>query len=480
MRRVIERALPELTRRGDISRVIFCGGESPPSVWLEELSENCQGVTLESLTEREAGYVSELGRRPDARALRAILKKAIRRDTAAVWLHNPALGRNPFLVREVTRAARADGVPLLLHHHDFWCDNRWPRWRELTALGYRHPDEVAEDLFPAGSGLAHVTLNSRDTRILRRSGLRVVCWPNPFDPAPPLSTARRAATRRWLRDQTGASARTRFWVLPCRLLRRKNILEALHLCRIFDPGAILVTSTNPSSAEELPYAIWLKKETRRYGWPLHFVDPGPTAGMDRLLASADVVALTSLQEGFGLAFLEAQAAGRPLVCRRLPGVSEDLAKLGFCFPHGYEEMLVPADAFSWGKEHQRQTSAWQAWKESLPTAFRSLAEAPPLLTSENPAEIGFSRLSGPAQAEVIGSTIPARTRRVREWLSPPWPEGASALSGEHYARRFWHEVRALTDGKTSAGDPCRAQNALASDRLRSANLYPLLFPTNFP
>jgi glycosyltransferase involved in cell wall biosynthesis len=480
VRRVIERALPELVRQGNLTKVVFFSGEPVPELWWQEVAVACPGVELASVIEPEATYVSELGRQPSVNALRRALKKLWCTGPVAAWLHNPALGRNPLLVRETVRTAQAHGVPLLLHNHDFWCDNRWQRWRELETLGYRHPDDVARDLFPSGPGLRHVALTSRDARLLRRGGGRVALWPNSFDPTARRTPAQRRITRHWLRQQTGVGPKTRFWVLPCRLLRRKNVLEALHLCRHMDSKAILVTSAQPSSAEEMPYARWLQNQVRRHRWPLYFVNPGPTTGMDHLLEAADVVTLTSLQEGFGLAYLEANAAGRPLVCRRLPGIDPDLRRWGFTLPHSYEETLVPCDAFSLGREQKRQAAAWQEWRASLPSPFQALAEYPPLLADTDPSSIGFSRLTAAAQAEVLQKNPPPTPRPTTAWVSPPWPEAADKLSGANYARRFWREVRELSGGADDAGEPCRSQNALVADRLHSANLYPLLFSTRCP
>jgi glycosyltransferase involved in cell wall biosynthesis len=47
---------------------------------------------------------------------------------------------------------------------------------------------------------------------------------------------------------------------------------------------------------------------------------------------SEAVLLTSIQEGFGLPYLEAAAARRPLVARALPNIAPDCASSGFAFP----------------------------------------------------------------------------------------------------------------------------------------------------
>jgi hypothetical protein len=59
-----------------------------------------------------------------------------------------------------------------------------------------------------------------------------------------------------------------------------------------------------------------------------------------LLAASEAVLLTSIQEGFGLPYVEAAAAGRPLIARHLPNIAPDLHKFGFRLPQAYDEILV--------------------------------------------------------------------------------------------------------------------------------------------
>jgi len=62
------------------------------------------------------------------------------------------------------------------------------------------------------------------------------------------------------------------------------------------------------------------------------------------LAAADVVALPSLQEGLGVAALEAMAAGRPVVASRVGGLAEAVVheETGLLVPPGDPTALATA------------------------------------------------------------------------------------------------------------------------------------------
>src|SRR5258706_9845437 len=105
------------------------------------------------------------------------------------------------------------------------------------------------------------------------------------------------------------------WILPCRMLRRKNVAEALLLTRWLRPEALLVTTGGASSADEQSYFDQIASAARRHGWPLRLGilqgDETHKPTVAELLAASEAVLLTSIQEGFGLPYLEAAAAGGP-------------------------------------------------------------------------------------------------------------------------------------------------------------------------
>jgi hypothetical protein len=319
--------------------------------------------------------------------------------------------------------------------------------------------------------------------------------PNPVEAAARPSAPRVRAARAWLGQQLGEDAPV--WLLPCRLLRRKNIAEALLLTRWLRPQAWLVTTGSVSSAEEQAYADALAAAAQMHGWRLCLGilhgDESQKPSVSELLAASEAVLLTSLQEGFGLPFLEAAAARRPLVARVLPNIARDLAKFGFRFPQSYREVWVDPALFDWCRELERQAHLFAEWKNLMPHAAAKLARKPAVLAAgEAPCPVPFSRLTLTAQLEVLAQPVGHSWERcaalnpfLKTWrqravtgrlATSPWPRSAARwLGGRAYARRFLELVPPLLSRPPRAGASQAAQAEFLRKKLRAENLYPLLW-----
>ncbi len=502
IRRVVELATPHIVRAfGDVScSVTLAVGEAPDAAWCKVFEKVCGGTAIGYFIEPAFGYFSEQDLAPAA--LRRSIRNALNRlfgaataDNTVVWAHNLGLARNLILTQELTGICEARGLPFLAHHHDWWFDNRWQRWPEARRVGFQSLDAVAKTIF--GSTRArHVAINHADAAILKRHIPGRITWlPNLNEPGPPPPRARVCFAREWLHHQLGHDAPV--WLLPCRLLRRKNIAEALLLTRWLRPEAWLVTTGGSSSVEEHAYFEKLNAAAHRHRWRLRL---GVLAGDEtrkptvaELLAASEAVLLTSIQEGFGLPYLEAAGARRPLIARALPNIAPDLARFGFCFPQYYEEILVNTDLFDWKTERARQAQLFRAWLNGLPPSARRLAGKPDMLAvKRQPPAVPFSRLTLTAQLEVLARPI-ARSWEASVKLNPfletwrqradagrlqisPWPRGAARwLSGEHYGRRFRRvcDTAVRGDGKPLAAAAC--QEDFIRHKLKATFLYPLLW-----
>jgi hypothetical protein len=300
-----------------------------------------------------------------------------------------------------------------------------------------------------------------------------------------------------LREQLGSAAPV--WLIPCRLLRRKNVAEAVLLTRWLRPEAWLVTTGSVSSAEEQAYADHLSHAAQRHHWRVRLGilrgDETAKPAVPDLLAASEAVLLVSLVEGFGLPYLEAAAAQRPLLARALPNIAPDLAQMGFRFPQAYDELLVEPRLFHWTAEVKRQERRFLAWRDQLPRAYRRLAGVPELLAlAHTPRPVPFSRLTLPAQLEVLAHP-PAESWAACAPLNPflrpwqaraergalrvsPWPRTAARwLSGRAYARRFVQVLNQTAPAPPDARIQRAAQDEFIRAKLAAENLYPLLWTT---
>ncbi len=505
IRRILELATPYLVRAAPqpVTQVVLATGQRADDEWHEHFARQLPGVPVEVRVSPAFNYLSEQ-RGPAARITRRIrcaLDNLFARCEAGnclVWAHNLGVARNLLLARELATACAARAIPLVTHHHDWWFDNRWSRWPEMRRFGFRTLTAPARAVFPKAGRVLHAAINQADANVLARHFGDAAFWlPNLTEPASPPPTARVRAARRWLAGKL-ADAESPVWLLPCRTLRRKNIAEALLLTRWLRPEAWLVVTGAASSADETDYYRALERSARKHHWRLRLGvlgghEPGKPTVPD-LLAASETALLTSIQEGFGLPYLEAAAAQRPLLARRLPNIAPDLHQFGFRFPQAYDDLLIDPTLFDWQAEQARQERLFHDWCARMPAAVRKIVPAVPILSSARPGPIAFSRLTFTAQLEVLAQPLReswAACARLNPFLKTwqrrattgrlsvtPWPRAAKGwLGGEAYARKFFAALQARAAGRAASFSPVRIQADFIAQKLARQNLYPLLWNT---
>jgi hypothetical protein len=502
VRRVIELAVPHLLRTAPqpITRIVLATGEAADRPWRELFVAQAMGVPVQFVVEPAWNYLSEQRGSPrqlttrTRRALAALLEDGTAQDSF-VWAHNLGVGRNLLLSRELAAACAARRIPLICHHHDWWFENRWARWPEMRAAGFRTLGAAARAIFPPHPGTVHTAINRADAAVLTRHFRKGAVWlPNLAERPPQPAAARVSAARLWLARKV--NRRAPVWLLPCRILRRKNIAEALLLARWLRPEAWLVVTAAASSAGELPYFRALESAARQHRWPLRLgVLAGRAAGrpgVAELLAASEAVLLTSVQEGFGLPYLEAAAMQRPLIARRLPNISPDLHRFGFRFPQAYDDLLIAPGLFDWDAERARQRGLFADWCAAMPAMVRKHVPTPAVLAASRARPMPFSRLTLTAQTEVLARPVSVsweacaplnpflvdwRRRAAAGRLQvTPWPPAAGQwLDGPVYARRLFAALSAARRLRAPAFAPEQVQADFLHSKLAAHNLHPILW-----
>lgn len=504
VRRIIELALPALVHesRLRVDSLVLAGGEAPSTSWLASLRRQVPGVNLVTTTEAAAGYFSEIGGNPTVGQVRATLVawvEAVLGETSGadtvVWAHNLGLGRNLAAISAWVDGCGRRGVRLVAHHHDWWFDNRWQRWPELLRMGGRSLAAVARTVFSTTDHVRHATINRADQHVLARElGGRVGWLPNLAEAGAAPSKMAVDAARVWLNRVL--AERAPVWLVPCRMLRRKNFAEALLLTRWLRPEAWLVTTGGVSSAEEQPYSAALQAAATRHGWRVKF---SVLAGIEKtkptvaaLMGVSEAVLLTSLQEGFGLPNLEAAAAGRPLLVRTLQNIAPDLAEFGFRFPQAYSEIWIERTLFDARAETARQEAYWQAWRAGLPRTCRAWATRPPWWDASGP--VAFSRLTLTAQLEVLAHPAEESWARcaplnfaLRRWRGrvatktlrvSNWPRDAVRRLGSKAYGRGFAQLLETMPGMVTDGASERISKEFFRAKLAGENQYPMLWSLN--
>jgi hypothetical protein len=291
----------------------------------------------------------------EASALASWLLEQAKGDTL-YWAHNPTLGKNPLLtggLQIAAREAERSGLPhrFLYHIHDF---AECGRLRNLMYLRRCWVDGGLEEFYPTGENVGYAVLNSVDSSRLAQVGVpepRIFLLSNTVQSPDPGSRLESRATIASLLQDYSQDHGYRFdpmrpwWTLPMRLIRRKNVVEALSLAAIAGEPPQLLVTLDANSEPERPYAEAVKKLFRNgnhaavVGFGHELV--GKVFGLHDLIMASDAVVTTSLLEGFGFAFLEGPNRGRPLLGRNLWEVTEDFVDSGFPAASLYEHFLVP-------------------------------------------------------------------------------------------------------------------------------------------
>jgi glycosyltransferase involved in cell wall biosynthesis len=428
VRQVITRGLPELVQRlGGVTEVVLLMGERTDPAWVGELAAALAGVPLRTALHRDLGYlrgeVQEIGK--DARALACGVLSG---KEVLVWAHNLSVGRNVPLLRHLPQWCASAGAKLWLHHHDWWWDGRWARWADWQAAGVTGLEEALELSVPTGTHIRHWCVNRADLDWVQIRAGKAAQWVgNPLPQRAVPDNTKILDAKAWLHSLTDGR---RVWLAPVRALRRKNLAEAIFLAQHQAEPVCIVTTGGPSSLDEGPAWEFLCQTSARHRWPFvpSVLAPGARAcspphrparsglpSLPDLMAAADAIIMPSLQEGFGLPYLEAASFGKPLLARTLTDVIANLAALGCTLPATYAQLPVVPGSFDADRESTRLAARWALLRSGLPKELRMDLE------SIQPAEnMDFGCLSLEAQMEVLQSNASLSIALSRPQV-PCWP-----------------------------------------------------------
>ncbi|MEO1496027.1 MAG: HAD family hydrolase [Planctomycetota bacterium] len=298
----------------------------------------------------------------DTKADPAALAGVVRQTLAAAGLsaddtllhtHNHSLGKNASLPGALKLLAH-DGWRMLLQVHDFAEDNRPDNYRHLQqALGHEasgeaDPHRLGAVLYPQAPGIHYATLTERDAGVLGDAGVvaeRLHALPNPVAEFGAMPSTAEAKARVF--PVLGLPPEARLLVYPVRGIRRKNLGEMLLLAAMAPEGTYFAVTLRPKNPVEAASFDRWRDLAERLELPCRFDTGGPVSdggyeiGFQDALAAADAILTTSVAEGFGMVFLEAWLAGKPLIGRDLPEITREFKAAGMTFSGLWTELRAP-------------------------------------------------------------------------------------------------------------------------------------------
>ena len=260
-------------------------------------------------------------------------------------VHNHSLGKNASWPGALARLA-THGYRLLLQIHDFAEDFRPANYRHLArAWRLDCPREIAARQYPLASGIHYATLTQRDRQLLTGAGVpdeQLHTLPNPIGELEGLRSHEETAGP--IRERLGIPRDAELRLYPVRGIRRKNLGELLLHAAMSPANTWHAVTLAPQNPVELSSFERWRSLSDELDLRCLF-DTCRADGCDFLdaLSASDVLVTTSVAEGFGMVFLEAWLAGKPLVGRDLPGITADFKQCGLEFAGMYTSLDVPLE-----------------------------------------------------------------------------------------------------------------------------------------
>ncbi len=231
-------------------------------------------------------------------------------------IHNATLAKNSNLLPAL-RLLQEKGLRLFLQLHDFAEDGR--------------PGIYSDAPYPANVHYGYI--NSRDGEYLLRSGI-----PRHFLHAIPNLVSRPPGNPNSFRQTSG---RRIMALYPVRGIRRKNLGEIVLLATLLDNLEIGITLPPNNPADRPSHDFW-KSTAATICAPVKF-EIAAEIGFEAAIERADFFISTSVQEGFGFAFLEPWTIGKSVAGRKIPYVHKDFESAGMDMPWFYDGIPIPRD-----------------------------------------------------------------------------------------------------------------------------------------
>jgi hypothetical protein len=129
-----------------------------------------------------------------------------------------------------------------------------------------------------------------------------------------------------------------------RAIRRKNIAEFLFIAALFhDKAHFILTQAPKNPAEKKQYLDWVDF-SNNCSLPVTF-EAGDKVNFHDIMAGTDAAITTSIQEGFGMVFLEPWLWKKMVFGRDLPEVTSTFKQKGLDLSSLYQDITLDGTSF---------------------------------------------------------------------------------------------------------------------------------------
>ena len=257
-----------------------------------------------------------------------------------IHAHNLNLGKNPALTIAANKLVK-DGYKVFNHCHDF-AEDRPRNWDYLhEVIEGKYKMSLNDVLYPALDNYRLGVLNLRDLRRLEEYRIpqeRSYLLPNPVE-IPSEEMSGFASARDNITTQLSLDAEKLIVTYPVRVIRRKNIGEFILLATLFAHKASWLVTQDPLNPAEVKfYEKWVEFCSTESISVLF--EAGKKVNFPELIHASDFCITTSVQEGFGMVFMEPWLMGTPVIGRNIDYIIDDLSSSGIVFPRLYDKLSV--------------------------------------------------------------------------------------------------------------------------------------------
>ena len=338
--RIIQSQIKAIRNSNLFDEIVILTGEDPGLVELKTSEFNGVRIIKKSLFNYMESFTSEENCKEKYKLLMEFFKETINHNDI-LHIHNPALGKNPVVTYGIYNLAKA-GYKLFLHCHDFAED----RPDNIDSIHQVIQDyfsvDIDEVMYPDFPNCFFGVINSFDlNRIMEMNISReqIFFLPNPVIAPGPVKQNEKENYRKRILKTFSISKDLPIMLYPVRVIKRKNFGEFILLALLFmNKAHWFVTLAPQNPLEKGAYNEW-KKLAIELDIPIIF-EAGNKAGFNELMNAADKIITTSIQEGFGMAFLESWLYNKAVVGRSLPNIVSDFEKEGLKYPLLYDYINI--------------------------------------------------------------------------------------------------------------------------------------------